>query len=81
MHSVTFTRRRSCALAPAAALLLALCLLAGGVQALTDSPALVIDGPGRYALDQDLSSDSSIGVLINSSDVVFDGMGLSLIHI
>ncbi len=78
MHRISFVRRRNRALAPAAALLLALCLLAVGVQALTDSPALVINEPGRYTLDHDLSSDSSIGVLINSSDVVFDGMGHSI---
>ncbi len=78
MHFVTLTRRRNRALAPAAVLLLALCLLAVGVQALTDSPALVISGPGHYTLDNDLSSDSSIGVLITSSDVVFDGMGHSI---
>ncbi len=60
---------------PVAVLLLTLCLLAGGAQAMTDSPALVIDEPGRYALDHDLSSDTAIGVLINASDVVLDGMG------
>ncbi len=78
MHHTSFARGRLSALAPAAVLLLALCLLAVGVQALTDTPALVIDGPGLYTLDHDLSSDSTIGVLINSSDVVFDGMGHSI---
>jgi hypothetical protein len=79
MHRNITASRRFCALAPAAALLLlALCLLAVGAQALTDSPALVINEPGRYTLDHDLSSDSSIGVLITSSDVVFDGMGHSI---
>ncbi len=74
MHSVTLNRRRTRALAPAAVLLLALCLLAVGVQAL---PALVISEPGSYTLDHDLSADE-IGVLINGSDVVFDGMGHSI---
>ncbi len=78
MHSVTFNRRRLCARAPAAVLLLALCLLAVGVQALPDSPALAINEPGRYTLDHDLSPGSSIGVLITSSDVVFDGMGYTI---
>ncbi len=40
----------------------------------TPEPALVISEPGRYTLDHDLASDWN-GVLITSSDVVFDGMG------
>ncbi|MEN6342659.1 MAG: carbohydrate-binding protein [Methanospirillum sp.] len=103
MHHIAFVRGRNRALAPAAALLLALCLLAVGVQALTDpmdtaalvtgageversvdlpvladanaSSTLVISAPGRYELDHDLISSDAIGVLITSSDVVFDGMG------
>ncbi|MEN6517908.1 MAG: carbohydrate-binding protein [Methanospirillum sp.] len=46
MHHISFVRRRNRALAPAAALLLALCLLAVGVQAMTDpmdTAALVAD--------------------------------------
>ncbi len=78
MHHTSFTRGRLCALAPAAVLLLALCLLAVGAQALTDSPALVIDEPGLYTLDHDLAPDATVGVLINGSDVVFDGMGHSI---
>ncbi|MEN6342660.1 MAG: carbohydrate-binding protein [Methanospirillum sp.] len=75
MHHIAFVRGRNRALAPVAALLLALCLLAVGVQALPDSPMLVVNEPGLYTLDHDLSSVSPIGVLINGSDVVFDGMG------
>ncbi|MEN6342135.1 MAG: carbohydrate-binding protein [Methanospirillum sp.] len=58
MHSIAFIRRRFSALAPAAVLLLALCLLAVGVQALTDpvtTTALVAD-PSLSAGD---SGDSS----------------------
>ncbi len=40
--------------------------------------ALVITAPGRYTLDHDPVSLDSIGVLINSSDVVLDGMGHSI---
>ena len=78
MHHTSFARGRPGALAPAAVLLLALCLLAGGVQALTDSPALVVSEPGLYTLDHDLAPDATVGVLINGSDVVFDGMGHSI---
>ncbi|MEN6517810.1 MAG: carbohydrate-binding protein [Methanospirillum sp.] len=107
MHHISSVRGRNSALAPAAVLLLALCLLAGGAQAMTDpantaalvtgagevdrgaadlpvladentTSTLVISGPGRYELDHDLVSSDSIGVLITSSDVVFDGMGHSI---
>ncbi len=78
MHSATLTRRRSRALAPAAVLLLALCLLAVGAQAQSGSPALAISEPGRYTLDHDLAVHE-IGVLITSSDVVFDGMGHAIV--
>jgi PKD repeat protein len=42
---------------------------------MTDSPALAINEPGRYTLDHDLASEATVGVLINASDVVLDGMG------
>ncbi len=71
-------------LAPAAILLLALCLLVIGVQAatnpvdtaalVTSAPELLVDTPGLHTLDRDLAADW-IGVEITSSDVVFDGMG------
>ncbi len=38
-------------------------------------PGLLISTPGLHTLDGDLSANSSIGVLITSSDVVLDGMG------
>ena len=75
MDAITDAVKRRRAPEPAAVLLLTLCLLAGGAQAMTDSPALVIDEPGRYTLDHDLASDAAVGVLINASDVVLDGMG------
>ena len=106
MDHFTALPRRNRALAPVAALLLALCLLAVGAQALTDpmdtaalvtgaaeidrtvdlpvladanaSSTLVISAPGRYELDHDLILSDAIGVLINSSDVVMDGMGHSI---
>jgi hypothetical protein len=77
MHHTAFQRGRPGAPAPAAVLLLAICLLAVGAQAANASPALAITEPGRYQLDHDLSVDG-IGVLITSSDVVFDGMGHSI---
>ncbi len=96
MDHIAHALRRRCAPAPAAVLLLALCLLVVGVQAMTvppgtgealpvladanstSDPALVISAPGRYTLDHDFISFGSIGVLINSSDVVLDGMGHSI---
>ena len=75
MYHVPHAPRHHCAPAPAAALLLALCLLVAGAHAMTDSSALVINEPGRYTLDHDLASDAAVGVLINASDVVLDGMG------
>ncbi len=73
MHDITSVRVRSGALAPAA-LLLALCLLTGSAQAI-DSPALVVTEPGLYTLDHDLAPDATVGVLVNGSDIVLDGMG------
>ncbi|MEN6517812.1 MAG: carbohydrate-binding protein [Methanospirillum sp.] len=43
----------------------------------TPEPALLVDTPGLHTLSADLPADG-IGVLITSSNVVFDGMGHSL---
>gem|GEM_PF-905623 len=40
----------------------------------TPSPGVLVETPGLYTLDRDLTTDWT-GVRINSSDVVFDGMG------
>ena len=40
----------------------------------TPASELLVDTPGLHTLDRDLSADV-VGVLITSSDVVFDGMG------
>ena len=77
MHHSAYSSGAPRALAPAAVLLLALCLLAVGVQAVTPPtrPRSWSSSPGLYNLDHDLASARPIGVLINGSDVVFDGMG------
>jgi hypothetical protein len=43
----------------------------------TPAPELLVSTPGLHTLDRDLTSDH-IGVMITSSDVVFDGMGHSI---
>ena len=40
----------------------------------TPAPEVLVDTPGLHTLDRDITTDW-IGVRINSSDVVFDGMG------
>ncbi len=40
----------------------------------TPAPEVLVDTPGLHTLDRDLTTDR-VGVRINSSDVVFDGMG------
>jgi parallel beta-helix repeat protein len=44
----------------------------------TPAPDLLVDTPGLHTLDRDLTTDW-IGVRINSSDVVLDGMGHSIV--
>jgi hypothetical protein len=73
-------RGRGSALAPAAFLLLALCLLAAGVQAEPTAGAVpitnstVITAPGTYYLAQSLPDlDGPVAISIRSPDVAFDG--------
>ncbi len=43
----------------------------------TPAPEVLVETPGLHTLDRDITTDW-IGVRINSSDVVFDGMGHSI---
>ena len=79
LHTADYRGCRS-PLAPAAFLLLALCLLAVGVQAEPPAGAVpitnstVITAPGTYYLAQSLSDlDSPVAISIRAPDVAFDG--------